>query len=96
MDFRDAPDDAAFRREVRGFLDAEQSKGLGRASGLAAAAGENPDSRRGGVDRYGVYRDWMKKLARKGCITVIPAPPYSLGQAGAIQPLRASFCIQSR
>ncbi len=51
MDFRDAPEDAVFRREVRGFLDAEQSKGFGRASGQAAAADE--DRLRGGIDRYG-------------------------------------------
>ncbi|MCH7523316.1 MAG: acyl-CoA dehydrogenase family protein, partial [Chloroflexi bacterium] len=78
MDFRDTPEDAAFRREVRDFLDAEQSKGFGRASGPAAAADE--DRLRGGVDRYGVYRDWMKKLARKGWIA--PAWPKEYGGAG--------------
>jgi alkylation response protein AidB-like acyl-CoA dehydrogenase len=80
MDFRDAPEDAAFRREVRDFLGTELAKGFGKASGPAATAGENPDSRRGGVDRYGVYRDWMKKLARKGWIA--PAWPKEYGGAG--------------
>ena len=73
MDFRDSPEDAAFRQEVRDFLAAELSKGPG--SGAA-----DDDRLRGGVDRYGVYRDWMKKLARKGWIA--PAWPVEYGGAG--------------
>ena len=86
MDFRDSPEDAAFRQEVRDFLTGELAKGLGEASGPASAAGD--DRRRGGPsaslrtgsDRYGVYRDWMKKLAARGWIA--PAWPREYGGAG--------------
>jgi alkylation response protein AidB-like acyl-CoA dehydrogenase len=76
MDFRDTPGDAAFRQEVRDFLAKELKKDFGQPS-RPAAAGEEI---RGGVDRFGVYREWMKKLAAKGWIA--PAWPKEYGGAG--------------
>src|SRR3990170_588763 len=75
MDFRDSPEDAAFRQEVRAFLAAELPKGFGPSS--EGAAGEDL---RGGIDRYGFYHDWMKKRARRGWIA--PAWPKEYGGAG--------------
>ena len=40
MDFRDLPEDAAFRREVREFLVAERPKGFGRPRTRAGAGPE--------------------------------------------------------
>jgi len=40
MDFRDSPEDAAFRQEVRAFLAAEFSRCAGAPSGPAASAEE--------------------------------------------------------
>ncbi len=79
MDFRDSPEDAAFRKEVREFLDAEVPKGFGKASGPARKGAED-ERARGGIDRLGVYRDWMKKLAARGWIA--PAWPKEYGGAG--------------
>jgi len=74
VDFRDSPEDAAFRQEVGEFLAAELPKGFGPATG-------SPDDRiAGGIDRYGTYREWMKKLAAKGWIA--PAWPREYGGAG--------------
>src|SRR3990170_2278208 len=56
MDFRDSPEDAAFRQEVRDFLAAELPKGFG-----PAGEGDAGEDLRGGIDRYGFYRDWMQK-----------------------------------
>src|SRR3990170_5755168 len=74
MDFHDSPEDAAFRQEVGDFLAAELPKGFGPA---AAGAEERVQ---GGIDRYGTYREWMKKLAHKGWIA--PAWPQEYGGAG--------------
>ncbi len=75
MDFRDSPQDAAFRQEVRNFLAAELPKGFGPSS-----EGDTGEDLRGGIDRYGFYHDWMKKLARRGWIA--PAWPEEYGGAG--------------
>jgi alkylation response protein AidB-like acyl-CoA dehydrogenase len=79
MDFRDAPEDAEFRREVQSFLAAEMPKGFGAASGPNAERAEQ-DRLAGGVDRFGTYREWMKKLAARGWIA--PAWPKEYGGAG--------------
>jgi len=77
MDFHDAPEDAAFRREVKDFLAVELPKGFGQPKG---AAKSQDDALRSGVDRFGLYKDWMKKLAARGWIA--PAWPKEYGGAG--------------
>jgi len=72
VDFRDSPEDAAFRQEVREFLARELPKGFGRP-GQEAELWD-------GIDRYGFYREWTKKLARKGWIA--PHWPKEYGGAG--------------
>ncbi len=72
MDFRDSPEDAAFRQEVRAFLARELPKGFGRP-GQEAELWD-------GIDRYGFYREWTKKLAQKGWIA--PHWPKEYGGAG--------------
>jgi alkylation response protein AidB-like acyl-CoA dehydrogenase len=80
MDFRDTAEDAAFREEVRAFLAAELKDG-----GVGAPSGPNAERAseevgRGGVDRFGAYKSWMKKLAAKGWTA--PAWPKEYGGAG--------------
>ncbi len=72
MEFRDSPEEAAFRQEVRDFLARELPKGLGRP-------GEEEELW-DGIDRYGFYREWTKKLAQKGWIA--PHWPKEYGGAG--------------
>lgn len=72
MEFRDSPEDAAFRREVREFLAQELPKGFGRS-------GEEHELW-DGIDRYGFFKEWTKKLARKGWIA--PHWPKEYGGAG--------------
>src|SRR5712692_3825522 len=79
MNFRDTPEDAAFRVEVKAFLASELKAGLGEASGPNADRASE-EVARGGVDRYGAYKGWMKKLAAKGWIA--PAWPVEYGGAG--------------
>ena len=79
MDFRDSPEDAAFRKEVKAFLASEFKEGPGAASGPNAERASE-EVGRGGVDRFGAYKDWMKKLAAKGWIA--PAWPKEYGGAG--------------
>ena len=76
MDFRDSPEDAAFRQVVKEFLAEELPKGFGPPSGPNAARGEE-ERERGGVDRFSTYREWMKKLAVKGWLA--PAWPKEYG-----------------
>jgi len=78
MDFRDAPEDAAFRVEVKAFL-GEQGGSFGEASGPNSDRASE-EVARGGVDRFGAYKEWMKKLAAKGWIA--PAWPVEYGGAG--------------
>src|SRR5438309_4576296 len=82
MDFRDAPEEAAFREEVKAFLAAEFK---GASDGGLEASGPNAERAkeevsRGGVDRFGAYKGWMKKLAAKGWTA--PAWPKEYGGAG--------------
>jgi alkylation response protein AidB-like acyl-CoA dehydrogenase len=79
MDFRDSPEDAAFRTEVKAFLAAEYKDGPGAVSGPNAERASE-EVGRGGVDRYGAYKGWMKKLAAKGWMA--PAWPVEYGGAG--------------
>jgi alkylation response protein AidB-like acyl-CoA dehydrogenase len=81
MDFRDSPEEAAFREEVKAFLAAEfkGSNGGLEASGPNAERAREEVSR-GGVDRFGAYKGWMKKLAAKGWTA--PAWPKEYGGAG--------------
>ncbi|MCK9521298.1 MAG: acyl-CoA dehydrogenase family protein, partial [Dehalococcoidia bacterium] len=53
MQFRDTPEEAAFRSEVREFIAAEAPKGLGRSADPFAQEGT---------------REWMKKLAARNWI----------------------------
>ncbi len=72
MDFRDSPEEAVFRQEVRHFLADELPEGFASRDDDEAAAG--------GIDRYGLYRDWTKKLAARGWVA--PAWPKEYGGAG--------------
>jgi alkylation response protein AidB-like acyl-CoA dehydrogenase len=66
MDFRDTPEEATFRQEVRDFIASEAPKGEGRnADPFAARSG---------------YREWTKKLASRKWIA--PAWPKEYGGAG--------------
>jgi alkylation response protein AidB-like acyl-CoA dehydrogenase len=77
MDFRDSPEDAAFRAEVRDFLSREYSAeygsdGEGRGAAQIAA--------RDGAQAAERYKAWMKKLAAKRWTA--PAWPTEYGGAG--------------
>jgi alkylation response protein AidB-like acyl-CoA dehydrogenase len=77
MDFRDSPEDAAFRREVKEFLAQEfrpeyGSDGEGRGAAQIAVR-DGPQA----VERY---KAWMKKLAAKRWVA--PAWPTEYGGAG--------------
>jgi alkylation response protein AidB-like acyl-CoA dehydrogenase len=69
MDFRDAPDEAEFRKEVRAFIDAEAPKAAKGVSSEEALAGN-----------WERNQQWFKKLADKGWIA--PAWPKEYGGAG--------------
>jgi alkylation response protein AidB-like acyl-CoA dehydrogenase len=76
MNFRDNPEEAAFRADVREFIDRE-NKGEGNdgeARGAAQAAAQ------GGPEAMARYQAWMKKLAKKGWIAA--AWPVEYGGAG--------------
>ena len=71
MDFRDSPEDAAFRAEVCNFIAAELPADL-RADDdavLGVGVGENPRD-----------MDWLRKLATRGWVA--PAWPKEFGGAG--------------
>ena len=75
MDFKDSPEEAAFRAEVRSFIETEcppelKSVGRGGGGGFAAFGGEFAD----------VMRTWRRKLASRGWIA--PAWPKEYGGAG--------------
>ena len=74
MDFRDKPEEAAFRQEVRQFLKKELPD---RFRGISAYEGGG----RGDVrSRFGELKEWRTKLADKGWIA--PAWPQEYGGAG--------------
>jgi alkylation response protein AidB-like acyl-CoA dehydrogenase len=76
MDFRDTPEEAAFRKEVRDFISTEYKSedGEGGAAGSAAMA-----ATLGGESAMKAYNAWMKKLAQKGWVA--PAWPKEYGGA---------------
>ena len=76
MDFRDNPEEATFRTEVREFIAREYAGdgAEGEARGAAQAAAQ------GGPEAMARYQAWMKKLARKGWIAA--AWPKEYGGAG--------------
>jgi len=71
MDFRDAPEDAAFRAEVRDFLELELPDDLRQPDDavLGVGVGEDPKD-----------MVWLKKLATRGWVA--PAWPKEYGGAG--------------
>jgi alkylation response protein AidB-like acyl-CoA dehydrogenase len=71
MDFRDAPEDAKFRAEVREFLEKELPPDLRQPDEaiLGVGTGEDPKD-----------MQWLKKLATKGWVA--PAWPKQYGGAG--------------
>jgi len=71
MDFRDTPEDAAFRQEVRGFLRAELPADLRAADDAVLGVGVGEDERE---------VDWLRKLAKRGWVA--PAWPKEYGGAG--------------
>ena len=74
MDFRDKPEEAAFREKVRQFLNEELPD---RFRGISAYEGGG----RGDVrSRFGELKEWRTKLADKGWIA--PAWPQEYGGAG--------------
>ncbi|MCH7837317.1 MAG: acyl-CoA dehydrogenase family protein [Chloroflexi bacterium] len=74
MDFRDKPEEAAFRQEVRQFLKEELPDRF-RGVGVYEGGGRN-DMR----SRFGELKEWRTKLADKGWIA--PAWPQEYGGAG--------------
>ena len=71
MDFRDSPEDAAFRQEVRDFLAQELTPDLRQPdeSILGVGTGEDPKD-----------KEWLKTLAKRGWVA--PAWPKEYGGAG--------------
>ncbi len=76
MNFRDNPEEAAFRAEVREFIAREYAGdgSDGEARGAAQAAAQ------GGPAAMARYQAWMKKLAKRGWIA--SAWPVEYGGAG--------------
>jgi alkylation response protein AidB-like acyl-CoA dehydrogenase len=67
MDYRDTPEEAAFRKEVRAFIEAESPKNMPR--GESGWGGEGQ-----------AWKDWVKKLSDRGWVA--PAWPKEYGGAG--------------
>jgi alkylation response protein AidB-like acyl-CoA dehydrogenase len=76
MDFRDSPEEADFRAEVREFI-AKEYKRDGDGGGIASAS---QAAATGGAAAMQAYNDWIKKLATKGWVA--PAWPTEYGGAG--------------
>ncbi len=75
MDFRDSPEEATFRQEVREFVSAEYKKDGDGGTVSAAQAATT-----GGPAALERYNAWIKKLATKGWVA--PAWPTEYGGAG--------------
>lgn len=75
MDFRDNPEEAAFRKDVQTFISAEYKEDDDGGTVSAAQAASA-----GGPDALKRYNDWIKKLAKKGWVA--PAWPTEYGGAG--------------
>src|SRR5450759_2609052 len=74
MDFRDSPEEAMFRQEVRAFVAREYKGDEGEAQSAYQAAAQ------GGAAAMQAYKGWMTKLATKGWVA--PAWPKEYGGAG--------------
>jgi alkylation response protein AidB-like acyl-CoA dehydrogenase len=74
MDFRDSPDEAEFRQEVRAFVAREYKGDEGEAQSAYQAAAQ------GGAAAMQAYKSWMTKLATKRWVA--PAWPKEYGGAG--------------
>ena len=71
MDFRDSPEDAAFRAEVRAFIATEMPRDLRAADDAILGVGIGEDERE---------RDWLRTLSKRGWVA--PAWPKEYGGAG--------------
>ncbi len=81
MDYHDTPEEAAFRQEVREFIEKECPPGIRRRGFGAMFGGGGWDDVRLGTDEYRrLNAEWAKKLAAKGWIA--PAWPQEYGGAG--------------
>ena len=81
MDFNDTPPEAAFRSEVRAFIESECPPGIRRRGFRAAFGGGGWDDIR--MERSEYFKrngEWAKKLADRGWIA--PAWPKEYGGAG--------------
>jgi alkylation response protein AidB-like acyl-CoA dehydrogenase len=79
MDFRDTPEEEAFRQEVREFLEKdlpERFRGIASGPGMMGTGEGGGDIR----SRFEEIREWRAKLADKGWIA--PAWPKEYGGAG--------------
>jgi len=76
MDFKDKPEEAAFRQEVREFLTNELPERFRGMSFSPMGGGEGGDLR----SRFEELKEWRTKLATKGWIA--PAWPAQYGGAG--------------
>jgi alkylation response protein AidB-like acyl-CoA dehydrogenase len=74
MDFRDTPDEAKFRAEVREFISREYRSDAEPTQSASQAASA------GGAAAMEAYKDWMRKLATKGWVAA--AWPKEYGGAG--------------
>jgi alkylation response protein AidB-like acyl-CoA dehydrogenase len=81
MDFRDTPEEATFRREIRAFIAGECPAGIKRRGLGAMFGGGGWDDIRLSTDEYrALNAAWAKKLADRGWIA--PAWPKEYGGAG--------------
>jgi alkylation response protein AidB-like acyl-CoA dehydrogenase len=81
MDFRDTPTEAAFRREVRAFIENECPPGIRRRGFRAAFGGGGWDDIHMPRDEYFKRNgEWIKKMSERGWIA--PAWPKEYGGAG--------------
>src|SRR2546427_11326872 len=81
MEFGFTPEEEAFRREIRAFLRAELPPDWGQQAGVGAL-GEGGDS------RWEFLRQFQKKLAAKGWLTLgWPAEPGGLAATDMMQGL---------
>jgi alkylation response protein AidB-like acyl-CoA dehydrogenase len=81
MDFNDTPPEAAFRAEVRAFIDGECPAGIKRRGFRAAFGGGGYTDRSTTRQEYfALSATWVKKLSARGWIA--PAWPKEYGGAG--------------
>jgi len=80
MDFRDTPEDAAFRQEIREFLRRELPPGLARRGFSAMFGGRTISTELSLQEMREASMAWAKKLAARGWIA--PAWPKEYGGAG--------------